>query len=45
MFETSVSKDMNNCEIDEREFGMLQVLHLTVINDLVNVDQKMEAET
>ena len=45
VFETSVSKALNNCAIDEREFGILQDLHLKVINELANVDRKMESET
>ena len=37
--ETSVSKELNNVEIDEREFAMLQTLHLGVLNELANVDR------
>ena len=44
VFETSVSKSLDNGEIDEREFQVLQELHLKVINELVNVDRKMESE-
>ena len=44
VFEMSVSKALNNAEIDEREFQVLQELHLKVINELSNVDHKMEAE-
>ena len=44
VFETSISKALNNGEIDEQEFGMLQDLHLKVINELANVDHKMETE-
>ena len=33
VFETSVSKALNNGEIEEREFDILQELHLKVIND------------
>ena len=33
-----VSKALDNGEIDEREFGILQALHLKVINELANVD-------
>ena len=44
VFETSVFKALNNGEVDEREFSMLQDLHLKVINELVNVDCKMELE-
>ena len=45
VFETSISKALNNCETDEREFGILQDLHLKVINKLANVDLKIESET
>ena len=31
-------------KIDERDFAMLQTLHLEVLNDLSNIDYKMEAE-
>ena len=37
VFETSLSKALNNGEIDEREFQVLQELHLKVINELANV--------
>ena len=39
-----MSKALNNGEIDEREFGILQALHLKVINELAKVDHKMESE-
>ena len=42
--ETSVSKALNEGEIDEREFKMLQELHLKVSNEMANVDRKMELE-
>ena len=45
VFETSISKALNNGEIDEQEFQVLQKLHLKVINELANVDCKMESET
>ena len=44
VFETSVSKALNNDEIDELEFQVLQELHLKVVNELSNVDCKMELE-
>ena len=44
-FKTSVSKALNNVGVDEREFTTLQTFHLEVLNKLVNVDHKMEAET
>ena len=34
-FETSLSKALNNNEIDEREFQVLQDLHLKVVNELL----------
>ena len=40
----SVSKVLNNGEIDEKEFSILQALHLKVDNELANIDQKMESE-
>ena len=45
VFETSLSKTLNNGEIDEREFQVLQELHLKVVKELANVDCKMESET
>ena len=45
VFVMNVYKALNNDEIDEREFQMLQTLHLKVINNLSNVDHKMESET
>ena len=38
VFEISVSKSLNNGQIDERKFSILQDLHLKVINELANVD-------
>ena len=40
VFEMSVSKALDNSEIDEREIVMLQDLHIKVINELANVDRK-----
>ena len=45
VFETSLSKMLNNGEIDEQEFQVLQELHLKVINELANINCKMELET
>ena len=42
VFETSLSKALNNGEIDEQELEVLQALHLKVIDELSNVDRKME---
>ena len=44
VFKTSLSKALNNGEIDKPEFQILQELHLMVINELANVDRKMESE-
>ena len=44
VFETSVSKALNNGEIYKQEFSMLQEIHLKVANNLANVDGKMETE-
>ena len=45
VFETNISKALNNGEIDKQESGILQDLHLKVINELANIDRKMDAET
>ena len=45
IFKTNISKALNDGEIDEGEFQMLQTLHLKVINELSNADHKMESET
>ena len=45
VFRTSVSKVLNDGKIDEQEFATIQTLHLGVINELANVDHKMEVET
>ena len=42
--EMSVSKVLNNGEIDEWEFGMLQTLYSKSLNELTDVHHKMEAE-
>ena len=42
IFEMSMSRTLNNGKIDEREFGILQELHLKVVNELANVECKME---
>ena len=44
VFETSLSKALNNGEIDERESQALQELQ-QVINQLTNVNCKVESET
>ena len=45
VFETRISTALNDGKIDEKEFQVLQALHLKVINELSNVDRKMESET
>ena len=45
VFKTSISKALNVGRVDEKEFSMLQTYRLGVLNELANVDPKMEAET
>ena len=45
VFETRVSKLLNDGRVDEQEFAMLQALHLEELNDLSNNGIKMAAET
>ena len=45
VFQTSVSKLLNNHKIDQLEFAALQTLHLGALNELAIIDCKMEAET
>ena len=44
IFETCLSKALRNGKIDEEEFNMLQTFHLKTLNELSDVDRKMEAE-
>ena len=44
VFETSVSKALNNGKIDEEEFNLLHTLYSKSLNELTGVDQKMGAE-
>ena len=44
VFETSLSKALNNGKIDEREFGMLHTLDSKLLSELTVVDHKMKAE-
>ena len=44
VFETSISKVLNNGEIGEKDFQVLQALHLKIIDELFDVDCKMESE-
>ena len=43
IFETSVSKALNNGKIDEEEFNVLQTLYSKSLNELTDVDHKMGA--
>ena len=45
MFKMSISNALNDGKVDERESGMLQTFQLGALNELANVDCKMEAET
>ena len=40
----SISKALEDKKIDERDFAMLQTLHLEALSDLSNIDKKMAAE-
>ena len=44
VFEARVSKVLNDGRVDEQEFNMIQALHFGSLNDLSNVDCKMEVE-
>ena len=44
VFKTSLSKALSNGKIDEEEFNMLQAFHLKTLNELSDIDHKMEAE-
>ena len=44
VFERAVSKSLQDGQIDEEEFNMLQTLHLETLNELTGVDHRMEAE-
>ena len=44
VFETFLSKALRNGKIDEEEFNVLQTFHLKTLNELSNIDRKMEAE-
>ena len=45
VFEMSISKALNNGQVDECQFATLQTFHLGAFSKLANVDHKMEAET
>ena len=44
VFETSVSKTLKNGQIDEEEFNVLQTFHLKMMNELMGINRKMQAE-
>ena len=44
VFEIIVCKALNNGKIEEEEFNALQTLQLESLNNLSNVDHKMESE-
>ena len=44
VFERVVSGALKNGVIDEKEFNMIQTLHLGTLNKLTGIDHRMEAE-
>ena len=44
VFERVVSKSLKDGVIDEEEFNMLQMLHLEMLNELMGINHRMEAE-
>ena len=44
VFERVVSGALKNGVIDEEEFNTLQTLHLEMLNELMSIDCRMEAE-
>ena len=44
VFEMCFSKALRNGKIDEEEFNVLQTFHLKTMNELSDVDRKMDAE-
>ena len=44
IFERVVSGTLKNGIIDEKEFNVLQMLHLETLNELTSIDHAMEAE-
>ena len=44
IFERVVSGTLKNDIIDEKEFNVLQTLHLETLNELISIDHAMEAE-
>ena len=45
VFKMNISKALNDGRVDEREFTTLQTFQLGVLNELANIDHKMEAKT
>ena len=43
-FETNLSEALSNGKIDEKEFNMLHTLYFKALNELTDIDCKMEAE-
>ena len=44
VFERVVSGSLKDGKIDEKEFNMLQTLHLETLNELTGIDHRIEAE-
>ena len=44
IFETCLSKALRNGKIDKEEFNMLQTFHPKTLNELSDINHKMEAE-
>ena len=44
IFEMVESKSLKDAIIDEEEFNMLQMLHLEILDELMGIDHRMEAE-
>ena len=44
IFETCLSKALRNGKIDEQEFNVLQTFHLKTLDELSDIDRKMETE-
>ena len=44
VFERIISGALKNGKIDEEEFNMLQTLHFEMLNELMGIDRRMEAE-
>ena len=44
VFERSISRALNDGEVDKQEFTMLQKFHLGVLDEMANIDCNMKAE-